>query len=129
MVRLTDPPSAGSVPCYGDTVSEHLDFMPCGATTLAKHVVEVRHVIWMNKIQDVWRIGKILISKIWWWMVNVFKWRCIVVEVRLEEVLECVLLLEMDFDGACGGERDFFLRGGEGVLSFDFSSLKDVRLT
>ncbi|GJS63006.1 hypothetical protein Tco_0677570 [Tanacetum coccineum] len=38
--------------------------MPCGATTLAKHVVEVRHVILMNKIQDVWRIGKILISKI-----------------------------------------------------------------
>ncbi|GJT73643.1 hypothetical protein Tco_1032929 [Tanacetum coccineum] len=42
--------------------------MPCGATTLTKHVVEVRHVVWMNKIQDVWRIGKILISKIWWWM-------------------------------------------------------------
>ncbi|GJZ40329.1 hypothetical protein Tco_0586892 [Tanacetum coccineum] len=38
----------------------------------------------------------------------------------------CVLLLEMDFDGACGGERDFFLRGGEGVLSFGCSSLKDV---
>ncbi|GJW50903.1 hypothetical protein Tco_0092254 [Tanacetum coccineum] len=46
--------------------SEHLDFMPSGATTLAKHVVEVRHVIWMNEIQDVvWRVGKILISKIW----------------------------------------------------------------
>nr|GEU94463.1 hypothetical protein [Tanacetum cinerariifolium] len=43
--------------------------MPYGATTLIKHVVEVRHVIWMNKIQNVWRIGKILISKIWWWMV------------------------------------------------------------
>ncbi|GJY74096.1 hypothetical protein Tco_0478527 [Tanacetum coccineum] len=40
----------------------------------------------------------------------------------------CVLLLEMDFDRACGGERDFFL-GGEGVLSFGCSSLKDVRLT
>ncbi|GKE05832.1 hypothetical protein Tco_1397850, partial [Tanacetum coccineum] len=47
-----------------DTVLEHLDFMPYGATTLAKHVVKVRHVIWMNKLQDVWRIGKILISKI-----------------------------------------------------------------
>ncbi|GJX90508.1 hypothetical protein Tco_0343834 [Tanacetum coccineum] len=34
----------------------------------------------------------------------------------VEEVLECVLLLEMDFDGACGGERGFFLGGGEGVL-------------
>ncbi|GKD59546.1 hypothetical protein Tco_1297055 [Tanacetum coccineum] len=46
-----------------------------------------------------------------------------------EEVLECVLLLEIDFDGACGGERDFFLGGGEGVLSFGCSSLVDVRLT
>ncbi|GKA96691.1 hypothetical protein Tco_0818786 [Tanacetum coccineum] len=43
----------------------------------------------------------------------------------VEEVLECVLLLEMDFDGACGGERDFFLGGGEGVLSFGSSSLED----
>ncbi|GJY25990.1 hypothetical protein Tco_0400716 [Tanacetum coccineum] len=41
----------------------------------------------------------------------------------------CVLLLEMDFSGFCGGERDFFLGGGEGVLSFDCSSLEDVRLT
>ncbi|GJS57444.1 hypothetical protein Tco_0652228 [Tanacetum coccineum] len=30
---------------------------------------------------------------------------------------------KMDFDGACGGERDFFLGGGEGVLSFRCSSL------
>ncbi|GJY93066.1 hypothetical protein Tco_0508848 [Tanacetum coccineum] len=41
----------------------------------------------------------------------------------------CVLLLKMDFDGACGGERDFFLGDGEGVLSFGCSSLEDVRLT
>ncbi|GJY15225.1 hypothetical protein Tco_0385647, partial [Tanacetum coccineum] len=41
----------------------------------------------------------------------------------------CVLLLEMDFDGAYGGERDFFLGGGEGVLLFGCSSLEDVRLT
>nr|GEY87869.1 hypothetical protein [Tanacetum cinerariifolium] len=45
-----------------------------------------------------------------------------------DEVL-CVILLEMDFDGACGGERDFFLGGGEGVLSFGCSLLKDIRLT
>nr|GEV20651.1 hypothetical protein [Tanacetum cinerariifolium] len=32
----------------------------------------------MDKIQDVCRVGRILISKIWWWMLNVFKWRCIV---------------------------------------------------
>ncbi|GJV07972.1 protein kinase, ATP binding site-containing protein [Tanacetum coccineum] len=44
---------------------------------------------------------------------------------RIEEALELqflgsaslVLLLEVDFDGACGGERDFFLRGGDGVVS------------
>ncbi|GJU88999.1 hypothetical protein Tco_1301422 [Tanacetum coccineum] len=36
---------------------------------------------------------------------------------------------EMDFDGACGGERDFFLGGGEGVISFGCSLLEDVRLT
>nr|GEU97581.1 hypothetical protein [Tanacetum cinerariifolium] len=53
-----------STPTTVDTVSEHSDFMLCGATTLAKHVVKVRHVVWMNKIQDVWRIRKILGSKI-----------------------------------------------------------------
>ncbi|GKA71511.1 hypothetical protein Tco_0777650 [Tanacetum coccineum] len=41
------------------------------------------------------------------------------------EVLECVLLLEMNFNGACGGERDFFRGGGEGVLSLGCSSLED----
>ena len=35
----------------------------------------------------------------------------------------------MDFDGACGGERDFFLRGGDGVFSFRCSSLEESRLT
>nr|GEW96788.1 hypothetical protein [Tanacetum cinerariifolium] len=49
-----------------DPVLEHLDFMPSSATTLAKQVVEVRHVFWMNEIQNVvWRVRKILISKIW----------------------------------------------------------------
>ncbi|GKE42172.1 hypothetical protein Tco_1469456, partial [Tanacetum coccineum] len=42
---------------------------------------------------------------------------------------DCVLLLEMDFDGAHGGERNFFLGSGEGVLSFGCSSLEDVILT
>ncbi|GJS35235.1 hypothetical protein Tco_0533617 [Tanacetum coccineum] len=46
-----------------------------------------------------------------------------------DDEVYCVLLLEMDFDGACGGKRDFFLGGGEGVLSFGCSSLEDVRLT
>ncbi|GJY43116.1 hypothetical protein Tco_0431329 [Tanacetum coccineum] len=44
----------------------------------------------------------------------------------VEKVLECVLLLEMDFDGACGRERDFFLGGGEGVISFGCISLEDA---
>ncbi|GJT79132.1 hypothetical protein Tco_1045857 [Tanacetum coccineum] len=55
--------------------------------------------------------------------------RVCLVTFEVEEVLECVLLLEIDFDEACGGERDFFLGGGEGVLSFGCSSLEDVRLT
>ncbi|GKE88525.1 hypothetical protein Tco_1566000, partial [Tanacetum coccineum] len=41
----------------------------------------------------------------------------------------CVLFLDMDFDGAYGGETNFFLGGSEGVLSFGCSSLEDVRLT
>ncbi|GKC24071.1 hypothetical protein Tco_1026221, partial [Tanacetum coccineum] len=40
----------------------------------------------------------------------------------------CVILLEMDLDGACGGERDFFLGGGDVVLSFWCSSLEESRL-
>ncbi|GKC87668.1 hypothetical protein Tco_1148317 [Tanacetum coccineum] len=36
----------------------------------------------------------------------------------LEKWSDLVLLLEVDFDGACGGERDFVLGGGDGVLSF-----------
>nr|GEV78819.1 hypothetical protein [Tanacetum cinerariifolium] len=43
------------------------------------------------------------------------------------EVLE-VLLLEVDFDAAFGGEMDFFLRVGDGVLSCSCSS-EDSRLT
>ncbi|GJY40950.1 hypothetical protein Tco_0428220 [Tanacetum coccineum] len=85
--------------------------MPCGATTLTKQVVEVRHVIWMNKIQDVWRIGKILITKIWWWMVNVFKWRCIIVEEG------CVMLMLtnkgwVDGNGSNPGDEFGKLGGG-----------------
>nr|GEV21261.1 MAK10-like protein [Tanacetum cinerariifolium] len=44
----------------------------------------------------------------------------------VDEVLERVLLLEMDFDRDCGSERDFFLRGVEGVLSSGCSLLEDV---
>ncbi|GJZ69258.1 hypothetical protein Tco_0632808 [Tanacetum coccineum] len=52
----------------------------------------------------------------------------VVVEV-LDVQASLVLLLEVDFDGACGGVRDFFLGGGDGVLSFWCSLLEDVRLT
>ncbi|GJV27681.1 hypothetical protein Tco_1384129 [Tanacetum coccineum] len=38
-------------------------------------------------------------------------------------------VMEMDFDGACGGERDFFLGGGDGVFPFWCSSLEELRLT
>ncbi|GJU27212.1 hypothetical protein Tco_1165833 [Tanacetum coccineum] len=40
-----------------------------------------------------------------------------------------VLLLEVDLDGAFGGERDYYLGGGVDVLSFWCSSLEDSRLT
>ncbi|GJY49743.1 hypothetical protein Tco_0439699, partial [Tanacetum coccineum] len=129
-----------------DTVSEHLDLMPCGATTLAKHVVEVRHVILMNKVQvdgsgsnPDGGFGNPGGGRETHGGGDGFEGpsgncpslthKGYLVTFLVEEVLECVLLLEMDFDGACGGERDFFLGGGEGVLSFRCSSLEDVRLT
>ncbi|GKB59536.1 hypothetical protein Tco_0915722 [Tanacetum coccineum] len=40
-----------------------------------------------------------------------------------------VLLLKVDFKGACGGERDFSQGGGDGVFSFRFSLLDFSRLT
>ncbi|GKC56805.1 hypothetical protein Tco_1084403 [Tanacetum coccineum] len=52
----------------------------------------------------------------------------VVVEV-LEVQASLVPLLEVDFDGACGGEKDFFLGGGDRVLSIWRSSLEDSRLT
>nr|GEW29794.1 hypothetical protein [Tanacetum cinerariifolium] len=46
------------------------------------------------------------------------------------EVMNVVVeVLEVDFDCACGCERDFFLRCGDGVLSFWYSLLEDSRLT
>ncbi|GJZ41003.1 hypothetical protein Tco_0587889 [Tanacetum coccineum] len=45
----------------------------------------------------------------------------------LEVQASLMLLLEVDFEGACGGERDFFRGGGEGVLSFWCFSLEDSR--
>ncbi|GJZ97425.1 hypothetical protein Tco_0669878 [Tanacetum coccineum] len=42
---------------------------------------------------------------------------------------EVVHLLEVDFEGACGGERVLSLGGEDGVLSFQFSSLDVSRLT
>ncbi|GKB42561.1 hypothetical protein Tco_0887503, partial [Tanacetum coccineum] len=45
----------------------------------------------------------------------------------LEVQASLVVLLEVDFDGACGGKRDIFRGGGDGVLSFWCSSLNDLR--
>ncbi|GKC53504.1 hypothetical protein Tco_1076249 [Tanacetum coccineum] len=33
-----------------------------------------------------------------------------------DDEVKCVLLLDMDFDGACGGEMDFFLRGEDVIV-------------
>nr|GFA04282.1 hypothetical protein [Tanacetum cinerariifolium] len=74
--------------------------MPCGATTLEKHVMKVRHVIWMNKVQDVWRIRKILISKIWW-MMNIFKWSGSNLggDLEIQEVVMRHVVVEIDLKG------------------------------
>ncbi|GJR82433.1 hypothetical protein Tco_0153218 [Tanacetum coccineum] len=51
----------------------------------------------------------------------------LVLGTHLEMMMRCSELLEVDLDGACGGERDFFLGGDEGVFSFWCSSLEDSR--
>ncbi|GJZ27164.1 hypothetical protein Tco_0571417 [Tanacetum coccineum] len=111
--------------------------MPCGATTLAKHVVEVDG----SGSNLGGRFGKPRAGRETRGGGDVLEGpmanspslthKGYLVKFVVEEVLEilCVLLLEMDFDEACGGERDFFLGGGEGVLLFGCSSLEDVRLT
>ncbi|GJV16758.1 hypothetical protein Tco_1362081 [Tanacetum coccineum] len=48
-----------------------------------------------------------------------------VVMEDLEVQASLVLLLEVDFEGAFGGEMDFFRGCGDGVLSFWCSSLED----
>ncbi|GJT97754.1 hypothetical protein Tco_1093272 [Tanacetum coccineum] len=45
------------------------------------------------------------------------------------QLFTCVLLLEVDFDGAFGGEMDLPFGDGDGVLSFCCSSLEEERLT
>nr|GEX71017.1 hypothetical protein [Tanacetum cinerariifolium] len=118
-----------------DMVLEHLDFMPCGATTLTKHVVEVRGAL-------LWRRGVLLLMLInnGWVDGNGLNMSGGFGKPRGGRVTRgdslgdddevyCVLLLEMEFNGACGGERDFFVGGGEGVHSFCCSSLEDMRLT
>nr|GEV22340.1 hypothetical protein [Tanacetum cinerariifolium] len=47
-------------------------------------------------------------------------------KIQGDEVCE-VLLLDVDFDGALGGDNDFTLGGGEGFLSSRLSSLEDPR--
>ncbi|GJU42396.1 hypothetical protein Tco_1195353 [Tanacetum coccineum] len=119
-----------------------MDFMPSGTTTLTKHAVKVRHVIWMYEIQVVvWRVRKILILQdlvvgFDGFLVEVAadaQIREVVVRhivvakdlkdpmanyPRLTHMGHEVLLLEVDFDGAFGGERDLPLGDGDGILSF-----------
>ncbi|GJT96163.1 hypothetical protein Tco_1091681 [Tanacetum coccineum] len=84
-------------------------------------VADVRHEVVMTDLRDL--------------MANYPRLKHICYEVVFVgvEVLEVhallVLLLEVDFDGACGGERDFFREGGDGVLTFWCSLLDDSRLT
>nr|GEV09109.1 hypothetical protein [Tanacetum cinerariifolium] len=40
-----------------DTISEHLDFMPCGTTTLTKHVVEVKGALLLILTNKCWVDG------------------------------------------------------------------------
>ncbi|GKA95933.1 hypothetical protein Tco_0818028 [Tanacetum coccineum] len=47
----------------------------------------------------------------------------------LEVQASLVLILKVDFDGAYGGETDFFRGDGNGVLSMWCSSLEDSRFT
>nr|GEZ95139.1 hypothetical protein [Tanacetum cinerariifolium] len=117
--------------------------MPSGTTTLTKHVVKPRHVIGMYEIQDVLEgyenldflgggclnpmvdvrhevvvmdlkcpVANYLRSTHMGHEVMSFVVKVLVVQASL------VLLPEVDFDGACDGERDFFHGGGDGVLSF-----------
>ncbi|GJX13244.1 hypothetical protein Tco_0205002 [Tanacetum coccineum] len=105
-----------------DPVLKHLDFMPSGATTLAKHVVEVvdveiRVVVIRHEVMEIDLKGP---------MANCSR---LTHKGHLVTKFVVVEVLEVDLDGACGGKRDFFLGGGDGVFSFWCSSLKDSRLT
>ncbi|GKA99533.1 hypothetical protein Tco_0827527, partial [Tanacetum coccineum] len=51
----------------------------------------------------------------------------VVVEV-FEVQASLVLLLEVDFDGACGDERDFFRGGGDGLGEFVLDELVMLRI-
>nr|GEW68955.1 hypothetical protein [Tanacetum cinerariifolium] len=88
-------------------VLEHLDFMPCSVTTFAKHVVE----------------ADCSGSNLGGGFGNPGGGR------KTHGGGDGLKGPEMDFDEACGGERDFFQGSGEGVLSSGCSSLEDVILT
>ncbi|GKB95112.1 hypothetical protein Tco_0981249 [Tanacetum coccineum] len=119
--------------------------MPCSATTLTKHVVKVSEGFSSGGAL-LWRRGMLLLmlTNKGWVDGNGLnpggrfgkpgggretRGGGDGLEGPSGQLSMCVLLLETDFDGAYGGERDFFLGGGEGVLSFGCSSLKDVILT
>ncbi|GJS92047.1 hypothetical protein Tco_0774683 [Tanacetum coccineum] len=66
------------------------------AVDVETQVVVVRHVVVEMDLKDP-------VANYPW-----FEHKVHLVTCEVVEVLECVLLLEMDFDGACGGERISF---------------------
>nr|GEW49600.1 reverse transcriptase domain-containing protein [Tanacetum cinerariifolium] len=115
-------------------VLKHVDFMPSGTATLAKHVVKVvdvrSEVVADAQIRDEGVRHMVAAKDLKGLVANYPRLTHMGHEVTkfMVEVLK-VLLLEVDFDGAFGGERDFPIGYGDDVLSFWCSSLEDVRLT
>ncbi|GKC69562.1 hypothetical protein Tco_1115445 [Tanacetum coccineum] len=102
-----------------DSVSEHLDFMPCGVSGGALLLRTCMLLLMLTK--KGWVDGNGLNPG--------GGFRKLGGGLETRDGGDGLEGPEIDFDGACGGESDFFLGGGEGVLSFGCSSLEDVRLT
>ncbi|GJV11909.1 hypothetical protein Tco_1353450 [Tanacetum coccineum] len=102
--------------------------MPSCATTLAKHAVKLRYMVVDEVVVDVQiRVvdvkNEVVVMDMRDLVANYPRLKHVSYEVVfivmkvLDIQASLVLLLEVDFDGACGGERDFFRGGGDGVLS------------
>ncbi|GJQ90978.1 hypothetical protein Tco_0002117 [Tanacetum coccineum] len=113
-----------------DSVLKHVDFMPSGTTTLTKHVVKIKPCQARAQLDLIaslceTRGGDDGFEGPYGQLSMVDTYGSFGDKCYGRSSWVRVLLLEVDFDGACGGERDFFLGGGDGVLSFCCSSLKD----